>query len=155
MSNDYWEEIEIPIVRLPHSSGLDLPQYVTLGASGLDLLAAIYEDITILPGDIKLIPTGIKVEIPLSFEIQIRPRSGLAIKHGITVVNAPGTIDSDYRGEIKVGLINLSKKDFIIKRGMRIAQAVLSKVYRVLWKETQKLSETERGSGGFGHTGIS
>ncbi len=155
MSDDCWCKIEVPIVKLPHANGLKLPEYATVGSSGLDLLAAIEEELVILPGHIELIPTGIKIAIPPPFELQIRPRSGLAIKHGVTVVNAPGTIDSDYRGEIKVGLINLSKDEFIIKRGMRIAQAVLSKVYKIRWKEVKELSETKRGSGGFGHTGMS
>lgn len=134
--------------------GLSLPDYVTEGASGLDLPAAIDKEIIFCPGDIVLVPTGLQVAIPEGFELQIRPRSGLAIKHGITVVNAPGTIDSDYRGEIKVGLINLGRNNFIISRGMRIAQAVLSKIYRLKWDECLTLPESQRGSGGFGHTGF-
>ncbi len=154
MQEDNWSYIEVQVKRLPHSKGLDLPKYITEGASGLDLFAAIDDVLDISPGDIVMVPTGLCVSIPAGFELQIRPRSGLAIKHGITVVNAPGTIDSDYRGEIKVGLINLSKSPFRIERGMRIAQAVLSRVYRLFWEEKDVLSNTKRGSGGFGHTGI-
>jgi len=154
MQKDTLSLTTIPVVRLPHLEGLPLPDYLTEGSSGLDLVAAIAEDLALDPGDIVLIPTGLKVAIPEGFEIQIRPRSGLAVKSGITVVNAPGTIDSDYRGEIKIGLINLGKERFVIKRGMRIAQAVLSKVYRLRWMECSELPESQRGSGGFGHTGI-
>ena len=154
MQKDTLSLITIPVIRLPHLDDLPMPDYVTEGASGLDLVAAIVEDLAMDPMDTALIPTGLKVAIPGGFEIQIRPRSGLAIKNGITVVNAPGTIDSDYRGEIKIGMINLGKKRFVIKRGMRIAQAVLSRVYRLKWAECSGLPGSRRGSGGFGHTGI-
>ena len=148
------QEIGVTVSTLSHYEGLPLPSYATKGSSGMDLLAAIDEPVCLSPGKTVLVPTGICVAIPPGFELQIRPRSGLAIKHGITVINAPGTIDSDYRGEIKVGLTNLGQEPFEIKRGMRIAQAVLSRVYRVLWQEAEELSRTDRGSGGFGHTGL-
>ena len=147
-------EITVSIDTLESYEGLPLPTYATAGSAGMDLLAAVEEDVVLEPGAISLIPTGIRVAIPAGFEMQIRPRSGLAIKHGITVVNAPGTIDSDYRGEIKVGLINLGKEPFSISRGMRIAQAVVARVYRVDWNETDDLPDTQRGAGGFGHTGL-
>ncbi len=154
MQEGSFREVEVYINTLDSYEGLPLPSYATSGSAGMDLLAAVQEDVILEPGEISLIPTGIKIAIPAGFEMQIRPRSGLAIKHGITVVNAPGTIDSDYRGEVKVGLINLGKEAFSISRGMRIAQAVLSKVWKVCWKEAEALPETDRGSGGFGHTGL-
>jgi len=146
--------VGVLIKRLSHFDGLELPCYLTEGASGMDLAAAVHDSLLLAPGEIELVPTGLSVVIPTGFEIQIRPRSGLAIKKGITVVNAPGTIDSDYRGEIKIGLINLSRQDFIIERGMRIAQAVLARAYRIDWQETDSLPESARGAGGFGHTGL-
>ena len=142
-----------PIVKLPHGRDLPLPSYATEGSAGMDVMAALDGPVVMEPGSISLIPTGISVAIPEGYEIQIRPRSGLAVKHGITVINAPGTIDSDYRGEIKVGLINLGKEPFTIEKGMRIAQMILSRVYRARLEETDSLPETSRGSGGFGHTG--
>ncbi len=148
------DKVKVFFKQLPHGEGLPLPKYMTQGASGMDVLAAIGEDVSVEPGEIALIPTGLSVAIPHGYEIQIRPRSGLAIKHGLTVVNAPGTIDADYRGEIKVGLINLGKKDVVVSRGDRIAQMVLAKVAFIEWQQTEKLPETERGSGGFGHTGM-
>ena len=147
------QRIKIFFKQLPHGKGLSLPQYMTSGSSGMDILAAIEHDITISPGEITLIPTGLTVAIPHGYEFQIRPRSGLAIKHGLTVVNSPGTIDADYRGEIKVGLINLGKQEVKISRGDRIAQMVLSQVSYVEWEEIDQLPETKRGAGGFGHTG--
>ncbi len=143
----------IEIKQLSHAVGLDLPRYMTEHAAGMDIAAAITGHVTIAPGDICLIPTGICVALPRGFELQIRPRSGLAIKYGVTVVNSPGTIDADYRGEIKVGLINLGGQDFIIERGQRIAQMVLSRVWQIDWAEVKSLPETGRGKGGFGHTG--
>ena len=131
-----------------------LPEYATEHSAGMDLIAANKQPIIIKIGEIQLIPTGIAIALPDSFEAQIRPRSGLAVKHGITVANSPGTIDSDYRGEIKVILINLGKEDFIIEKGMRIAQMIISKYERILWKESNTLEETVRGSGGFGSTGV-
>ncbi len=154
MQKDSIERLDIDISTLDHYQGLPLPSYATSGSSGMDLLAALEEPVRLQPGSIALIPTGICVAIPSGFEMQIRPRSGLAIKHGVTVVNAPGTIDSDYRGEIKVGLINLGKEPFEITRGMRIAQAVIAMVVKVNWQKVQVLSDTKRGSGGFGHTGL-
>ncbi len=146
--------LRISVIRLPHFEGLPLPEYITPGAVGVDLFAAIHDQLHLLPGDIVLVPTGLCVAIPEGYELQIRPRSGLAVKHGITVVNAPGTIDSDYRGEIKVGLINLGKGEFVIERGMRIAQAILARVFRIEWQSCQSLPESSRGDGGFGHTGL-
>ncbi len=154
MQEDSPGRIEIAISPMEHHNGLPLPSYATPGSSGMDLLAAIKDCLILTPGSISLIPTGIRVAIPSGFEMQIRPRSGLAIKYGITVVNAPGTVDSDYRGEIKVGLINLGTQPFEISRGMRIAQAVICRVWRACWQETSNLSVTQRGSGGFGHTGL-
>jgi dUTP pyrophosphatase len=134
---------------------LPLPSYASLNASGLDLLAAIEKDLEISQMQRVLIPTGISIELPNGYEAQVRSRSGLAIKHGISCLNSPGTIDADYRGEIKVILINLSEKPVVIRRGDRIAQLVISKVSKAELFEVQELSETDRGSGGFGHTGIS
>ncbi|WP_250227486.1 dUTP diphosphatase [Anaeropeptidivorans aminofermentans] len=141
------------ITRMDNAKDLKLPSYMTRGAAGMDLYANVTEDTLIKPGDIKLVPTGIKISIPEGYEAQIRPRSGLALKYGISMVNAPGTIDSDYRGEINVILINFGKEDFIVKRGERIAQMVINKVEVVNFTETDALDETERGAGGFGHTG--
>ncbi len=120
----------------------------------MDLYADVENDVIIKPGEIALIPTGIAIELPPGYEAQIRPRSGLAINHGITILNSPGTIDSDYRGEIKIILINLGKKEFVIKRGDRIAQMIVSKYTKVEWEETKELNTTKRGAGGFGHTGL-
>jgi dUTP pyrophosphatase len=144
------------IVRLQHADGLDLPSYETAGSAGLDLRAAVPEDrqIVLLPGRRALVPTGLIFELPEGFEAQIRPRSGLAFKHGITCLNTPGTIDSDYRGEIKVLLVNLGDDDFRIERGMRIAQAVIAPVSRAIVEERESAGETARGSGGFGSTGV-
>ena len=143
---------EILIKRL--SKYIDLPKYETDGSSGLDLSANIDSHIKIKPGETSIIPTGISVSIPKNFEIQIRPRSGLAAKHQISVLNTPGTIDSDYRGEIKVILINLGKKAFLIEKGTRIAQMVLSPIEKAKIREVENLEKTKRGSSGFGSTGI-
>lgn len=137
------------------ADGAILPEYKTDGASGCDVHAFVKEPVELLPGDIKLIPTGLACAIPEGFEIQVRPRSGLAAKNGITCLNAPGTIDSDYRGEIKVILINLGKEAFIVKNGDRIAQFVVAPVVRGIFKTVKSLDETLRGSGGFGSTGVS
>ena len=147
------KNLEIKI--LENGSGLPLPKYETHGAAGLDLLAAIRENKKILipPSKAEMIPTGIAIAVPIGYEAQIRPRSGLASKNGITVLNSPGTIDSDYRGEILVMLINHSKKDFEISRGMRIAQMVVSKYEKINFELVSDLSESERGSSGFGSTG--
>lgn len=142
--------------RLPHGEGLELPAYETAGAAGMDLRAAVDDDqpMTLEPGARVLVPTGFIMEIPAGFEAQIRPRSGLAFKNGITCLNTPGTIDSDYRGEVKVLLINLGQEDFVIARGMRIAQMVIAPVTQVRVTEVTETSYTARGAGGFGSTGV-
>lgn len=146
--------LPVELVRLPHAKGLDLPHYASSGAAGMDLLAAINEDVVIRSGERALIPTGLRIGLPAGYELQIRPRSGLALKHGITLPNTPGTIDEDYRGEIGIIVLNTGKEDFVISRGMRIAQAVLAPVIRLTWVEVSELDETSRGAGGFGSTGI-
>ena len=143
--------VPVPVKRLGHFEGLELPAYATDGAAGMDVLAA--EDVTLAPGARHAVATGIAVAIPHGFEIQVRPRSGLALKHGITVPNTPGTIDSDYRGEVKVLLVNLGEDAFDIARGMRIAQMVVAPVVQVRIEERSLTSETGRGAGGFGSTG--
>lgn len=140
-------------VKRVHSYDLPLPQYMTPGSSGLDLYAAVDDEVIIPPGKIFLVPTGLAIAIPDGYEAQIRPRSGLALKHGITLLNTPGTIDADYRGEIKVIVINLGDKEYILKRGERIAQMVFARVEKVDIMETDHLDVTQRGAGGFGHTG--
>lgn len=147
------DPVEIFIAIEPHGEGLPLPAYQSDSAAGMDLRAAIVEPLTITPGQRLLVPTGIRIALPAGTEAQVRPRSGLAIKHGVGVVNAPGTIDADYRGEIRVILINHGDKDFLIERGDRIAQLVIAPVLRASWKEAASLDDTERGEGGFGHTG--
>ena len=146
----------LKLVRLAHGEGLDLPSYETSGAAGMDLRAAVPADaaITLQPGQRALIPTGFVFEIPAGFEGQVRPRSGLALKHGITCLNSPGTVDSDYRGEVKVILANLGEEPFVIERGMRIAQMVIAPVTQVAVREVTQASETTRGAGGFGSTGV-
>lgn len=143
------------IVRLPHGQGLDLPTYETAGAAGMDLRAAVpdHEPLTIAPGARALVPTGLIMEIPQGFEGQVRPRSGLALKHGVTCLNTPGTIDSDYRGEVKVLLVNLGTEEFRVTRGMRIAQLIIAPVTRVTIIEASLANDTARGAGGFGSTG--
>jgi dUTP pyrophosphatase len=135
-------------------SGLNLPSYETEGSAGMDIEAAVEGPVDLEPGEIILIPSGFSVAIPRGYEAQVRPRSGLAVKNGITLINSPGTIDSDYRGEVKVGLINLGDQKFTVNRGDRIAQMILAPVTRCVFKEVDSLPETERGSGGFGHTGV-
>ncbi|CAN7247149.1 dUTP diphosphatase [Pararhizobium sp. LjRoot238] len=144
------------LVRLPNGAGVDLPAYETSGAAGMDLRAAVEADqpMTLAPGKRALVPTGFIFEIPAGYEAQIRPRSGLAFKHGITCLNTPGTIDSDYRGEVKVLLVNLGEENFVIERGMRIAQMVIAPVTQVSVREAPDASETARGAGGFGSTGV-
>lgn len=145
---------EVQVRCLPHYEGLPLPQYMTAGASGLDLLAAIPASTEIPPGKRDVIPTGIQIALPAGFEGQVRPRSGLALKEGIGILNAPGTIDSDYRGEIQVILYNTSNEaPFVVQRGMRIAQLVIAPVVKAEFVLVDNLSQTVRGSGGFGHTG--
>lgn len=148
--------MDVAIKRLPHHGELPLPSYQTSGSAGMDLTAAIGADetITLKPGERRAIPTGLAIALPTTLEAQVRPRSGLALKSGITVANAPGTVDSDYRGEIQVILINLSDKDFAIKRGDRIAQMVIAPVLQIGWNEVADLDETARGAGGFGSTGV-
>jgi dUTP pyrophosphatase len=145
----------LKLKKLPHGEGLALPAYETAGAAGMDLRAAVphNEPISLIPGAREAVPTGLLLEIPDGFEGQVRPRSGLALKHGVTCLNSPGTIDSDYRGEVKVILANLGDEDFLVTRGMRIAQLVIAPVTRVQIVETAEASRTARGSGGFGSTG--
>jgi dUTP pyrophosphatase len=145
--------LPVEIVKLPHAEGLDLPTYATEHAAGMDLCAAVSADITLNPGERKLIPTGLQIALPEGYEAQVRPRSGLALKNGIAVLNSPGTIDADYRGEVQIILANLSDQPFTITRGMRIAQMVVAAYTRVDWQKTTTLPETARGSGGFGSTG--
>lgn len=142
------------ICKLSHAMDLPLPQYMSDDAAGLDILAAIINPMVLLPGSRTLIPTGLQMAVPHGFEVQIRPRSGLALKHGIAVLNSPGTVDADYRGEVKVILANLGQDPFVIARGDRIAQLVLAKLTHARVVEVKSLPETERGEGGFGHTGI-
>jgi dUTP pyrophosphatase len=146
----------LSLIRLPHGGGLELPAYETKGAAGMDLRAAVNDDVplTLQPGSRALVPTGLIFEIPEGYEGQIRPRSGLAFKHGLTCLNTPGTIDSDYRGEVKVLLINLGEEPFDITRGMRIAQMVIAPVVQACVAEITERSETTRGAGGFGSTGV-
>ncbi|MFC3560960.1 dUTP diphosphatase [Pedobacter jamesrossensis] len=140
-------------IKIINKSAHPLPQYETAHAAGMDLRASISEEIVLKPFQRLLIPTGLFIELPIGFEAQIRPRSGLAYKHGISIVNAPGTIDADYRGELKVLLINLSDTDFKIVNGDRIAQMVVAKHETVIWQAVEELGETQRGEGGYGHTG--
>ena len=146
--------MKVAIQKLPHGADLPLPHYATPGSAGLDLLAATDKEIELQPGARMAVPTGIAIELPLGVEAQVRPRSGLALNHGITCLNAPGTIDSDYRGEIKAILINHGDAVFKITRGMRIAQVVIAPVSSATWVETDSLDETARGEGGFGSTGV-
>ena len=145
--------IEVPLQRLPHGAGLPLPSYATADAAGLDLLAAVAEPIELAPGARHLVPTGISIALPPGYEAQLRPRSGLALKHGVTLLNSPGTIDADYRGEVGVILINLGEVPFRLQRGDRIAQLVIAPVARLAWRESEALPESTRGAGGFGSTG--
>ena len=149
-------QITAQLMQLPHGKDLPLPSYETAEAAGMDLRAAVPEDtpLTLKPGARELVPTGFAMAIPPGFEAQIRPRSGLALKHGIGLVNAPGTVDSDYRGEIKIILINLGHEDFEISRGMRIAQMIIAPVLQVAIKPVESLDDTARGAGGFGSTGV-
>lgn len=143
----------IRVRRLPHADGLPLPGYASAGAAGMDLLAAVAETLVLAPGARALVPTGLAIALPPGHELQIRPRSGLALKHGILVPNSPGTIDEDYRGELQVIVLNAGTEPFEIERGARIAQAVLSPVLRAAWEEVEALDETPRAGGGFGSTG--
>ena len=145
--------VRVAVTRLPGAETLDLPAYETELAAGMDLAAAIAENLTLAPGARGLVPTGIAIALPAGYEAQIRPRSGLAARNGLTVLNAPGTIDADYRGEIKVILANLGAEPFTVERGMRIAQMVVAPVTRVVWDEVDALPDSARGAGGFGSTG--
>lgn len=148
------ERVVIAVRRIERGpSPLPLPSYQTDGAAGMDLVADVAEDVRLPPGERRLVPTGLTVEIPAGFEAQIRPRSGLALRHGVTLLNTPGTIDSDYRGEIQVLLVNLGAEEFVVRRGDRIAQFVIAPVARGAWVEVERLNESARGAGGFGHTG--
>ena len=148
--SDVWVQVE----RLPHAEGLELLRFETNGSAGADVRAALESEMIIEPGRLALVPTGLRVAVPQGYEIQVRPRSGLALKSGIIVPNSPGTIDSDYRGEVKVILMNLWQEKFVINRGDRISQLVLARVERIAWEAVEHLEETMRGSGGFGHTGV-
>jgi dUTP pyrophosphatase len=144
---------EVKVVRMPHAEGLELPVYATDGAAGMDVLAAVDGELVLLPGAREAVPTGLMMAVPAGHEMQVRARSGLALKEGLAVLNAPGTIDSDYRGEVKIILANLGDKSFTITRGMRIAQLVLAPYVRCGWAEVTDLEATARGEGGFGSTG--
>jgi dUTP pyrophosphatase len=147
------EAVQVDVVRLAHAEGLDLPTYATAGAAGLDLVAAIAEPVDLAPGARALVPTGLSIALPAGYEAQVRPRSGLALKHGITVLNSPGTIDADYRGEIGIVLINLGNASVRLERGMRVAQLIVSPVTQVALVERRTLPPTNRAGGGFGSTG--
>ncbi len=146
--------IPVDVTRI--RAGFDdipLPEYQTVGSAGLDLPAAVDDPVTLAPGQRALVPTGLAIALPIGYEAQVRPRSGLAVKHGVTVLNSPGTIDSDYRGEVRIALINHGAEPFTIARGERIAQLIVAPVTQIQWRECESLDETERNAGGFGHTG--
>jgi dUTP pyrophosphatase len=147
--------IDVEVKRLPHGADLPLPQYATADSAGLDLLAAVDADLILQPGARALVPTGLAIALPPGYEAQVRPRSGLALRNGITLLNTPGTVDADYRGEVGVILINLGQEPFVVTRGMRIAQMVVAPVTRLAWREVADLPTSERGAGGFGSTGTS
>jgi dUTP pyrophosphatase len=149
-----WMGVTIQVRRLPHGEGLPLPAYATPGAAGMDLLAAVAAPVTIEPGKRALIPTGLAIALPPGFEMQVRPRSGLALRNGIVLPNSPGTIDEDYRGEVQVIMLNAGDAPFTVERGMRIAQAVVAPVVRAEWQEVDSLDDTARSAGGFGSTGV-
>ena len=153
-SPDRFKGPQIYLTTLPHAKDLELPAYATEGAVGMDLAAAVEEDLVIYPGQTVMVPTGMKIAVPEGYEAQIRPRSGLALNHGITLPNSPGTVDPDYRGEIKVILLNLGSEPFTVRRGMRIAQMVIVPAVRASIRIVDDLPPTERGEGGFGHSGI-
>ncbi len=146
-------DVTIQVRRLPHGAGLALPGYATPGAAGMDLLAAVAAPVSIAPGQRALIPTGLAIALPAGFELQVRPRSGLALRNGIVLANSPGTIDEDYRGEVQVIVLNAGEAPFTVERGMRIAQAVVAPVVRAAWQEVDRLDDTTRSTGGFGSTG--
>ena len=146
--------VKVALKRLPHAAELKLPSYATVNSAGADLLAAVNVDTPLQPGERTIVPTGIQITLPSGYEAQVRPRSGLAIKNGITCLNSPGTIDADYRGEVGVILINHGTETFVIERGMRIAQLILAPVVSASWVEVESLDQTVRGAGGFGSTGV-
>ena len=146
--------VKVDVVQLPHAADLPLPEYATVQSAAVDLLAAVTEDVVLTPGARTLIPTGLAIALPDGYEAQVRPRSGLALKNGITLLNTPGTIDADYRGEIGVILTNLGQEDFTVERGMRIAQMLIAPVTRLTWNAVSSLDKSERGLGGFGSTGV-
>ena len=143
----------VAVKRLPHGADLPLPEYATADSAGVDLMAAVEQDLVLAPGDRALVPTGLSIALPPLHEAQVRPRSGLALRHGVTVLNTPGTVDADYRGEVGVILANLGAEPFTVTRGMRIAQMVVAPVTRLIWEEVDALPVSERGAGGFGSTG--
>mgnify|MGYP006064673211 FL=1 len=146
--------MKVVVVQLPHAADLPLPEYATVQSAAVDLLAAVTEGVVLAPGARTLIPTGLAIALPDGYEAQVRPRSGLALKNGITLLNTPGTIDADYRGEIGIILTNLGEEDFTVERGMRIAQMLIAPVTRLTWNAVSSLDKSERGSGGFGSTGV-
>ncbi len=146
--------LTVPLKRLPHAAGLDLPAYATPDSAGMDLLAAVDGSVVLGPGERRLIPSGVAIALPPGTEAQVRPRSGLALKHGVTVLNTPGTIDADYRGEIGVILINLGDRPFVVERGARIAQMVIAPFATAQWQLSESLDDSRRGAGGFGSTGV-
>jgi dUTP pyrophosphatase len=150
---DVAESLRVRVTRLPHAGGLELPSPASAGSAGLDLRAALEEELILAPGERRLIPTGLVFEIPHGWEAQVRPRSGLALRHGVTLLNTPGTVDSDYRGEVGVVLVNLGQEPFALAPGERIAQLVFARVASVTWEEAPGLAATQRGDGGFGSTG--
>ncbi|MDD2325310.1 MAG: dUTP diphosphatase [Alphaproteobacteria bacterium] len=147
-------QVTVAVTPLPHAEGIELPAYATQHAAGMDLCAAVREPIILQAGERKLIPTGLTIALPEGYEAQIRPRSGLALKNGLSVLNSPGTIDADYRGEVQIILANLGSEPFTVTRGMRIAQMVIAPYTRITWEPTSSLPETARGTGGFGSTGV-
>jgi dUTP pyrophosphatase len=147
------KDVAVSITQLPHAKGLNLPKYATELSAGVDLEAAVDAPLTLKPGERQLVPTGLAIALPPGYEAQIRPRSGLALKNGVTVLNSPGTVDADYRGEIKVILANLGAENFTVERGMRVAQMVIAQHAQVQWNVVDKLDDTARGAGGFGSTG--
>lgn len=149
------EQVHVAVVRLPHGADLPLPHYATPDSAGMDLLAAVTEEIVIQPGERSIVPTGLAIALPRGYEGQLRPRSGLAFRHGVTVLNSPGTVDADYRGEVGVLLINHGAEPFTVSRGDRIAQLVVASVEQSVWVPVESLEESERGAGGFGSTGVS
>ena len=146
--------VEVAVRRLPHAADLPLPAYATAQSAGMDLLAAVQSEVTLGPGERRLVPSGLAIALPAGYEAQVRPRSGLALKHGVTCLNTPGTIDADYRGEIGVILVNLGDQPFTVARGSRIAQLVVAAVARAAWRPVEMLEESARGDGGFGSTGL-